>query len=394
MAKTITKIFTVEFDKNRVYGLDILRAIAILCVLVSHTAQMLPEVLKSIIEDYLEFDGVSLFFVLSGFLIGGILIKIVENQKPNFKTLINFWMRRWFRTLPNYFLILTILVLLQYFFGEARRFEIKTIGEYYLFIQNLAWVHPYWFFPEAWSLSVEEWFYILIPLMIFFHLRASNQSPKYSVLSIIVLVIIAGLVFKIVKFQNVTVEDIGGWDVYFRKQVITRLDSLVIGVLGAFLQFYYSDKWKKNKKVLFFVGLGLILCLRFLAPFVFDFSSFFYCVLYLPLMSIATLLLFPFLSDLKSGEGRIYNIVTRISIISYSLYLVNFSLVRHWLIGNIPWRSFENKYFIVFAPILTFWFITFLLSILLYKYFEKPMTLMREKVTDNKVRIGGSLRSN
>ncbi len=353
---------------------------------------MLPEVLKSLIENYLEFDGVSLFFVLSGFLIGGILIKILEKQKPNFKTLINFWKRRWFRTLPNYFLILTILVILQFIFGANGQLEMKTIGEYYLFIQNFAWVHPYWFFPEAWSLSVEEWFYLIIPFLIFFYIRVSNQSPKISVLSIIVLVLVIEMIIKIVKFQNVTVEDIGGWDVYFRKQVVTRLDSLVIGVLGAFLQFYYSEKWLSNRKFLFFIGIGFILCLRFLVPFVFDVGSFFYCVLYLPLMSLATLLLFPFLSNLKSGSGFIYTSITQISIISYSLYLVNFSLVRHWLIGNIPWRALGNKYLIVFAPVITFWLITFLLSILLYKYFEKPMTLMREKVTNNKVRIEGSLR--
>jgi hypothetical protein len=109
----------------------------------------------------------------------------------------------------------------------------------------------------------------------FLYLWISKRSPKFSIITIIVFVIFLELIIKVVKFQYVTIEDIRGWDVYFRKQVITRLDSLVIGVFGAFLQFYYSDKWKNNSKLLFFVGLGLIFCLRFLAPLVYDYSSFF-----------------------------------------------------------------------------------------------------------------------
>ena len=61
-------------------------------------------------------NGVELFFVLSGFLIGGILIKTFQKDNSfGIKTISNFWIRRWFRTLPNYDLILILNIIVVYF---------------------------------------------------------------------------------------------------------------------------------------------------------------------------------------------------------------------------------------------------------------------------------------
>lgn len=95
-------IFKLELNPNRVYGLDILRALAILFVIVGHGRHLLPDKLD-IYHQVIVFDGVSIFFVLSGFLIGGILIKMLNNRKADKNLLFEFWSRRWFRTLPNYF---------------------------------------------------------------------------------------------------------------------------------------------------------------------------------------------------------------------------------------------------------------------------------------------------
>ena len=118
--------------------------------------------------NFFIFDGVSIFFVLSGFLIGGILIKLLKENILNSKLIITFWVRRWFRTLPNYFLILIILILLDSIYNE--NFSFYSYKRYFLFSQNLFSKHP-GFFPEAWSLSVEEWFYLLIPIIIFISIK-------------------------------------------------------------------------------------------------------------------------------------------------------------------------------------------------------------------------------
>src|SRR5689334_3382371 len=95
-------VLKLEIDEKRVYGLDILRAAAILFVVILHGKNVLPHAGRDFLQLFV-FDGVTIFFVLSGFLIGGVLIKILEKQTATFKTLLNFWQRRWFRTLPNYY---------------------------------------------------------------------------------------------------------------------------------------------------------------------------------------------------------------------------------------------------------------------------------------------------
>ena len=98
---------------NRIYGLDILRAFAILFVLYSHAFFLIMDHVNERVYNLLSLDGVTLFFVLSGFLIGGILIRTIENKGFGFKELLNFWTRRWFRTLPNYFLMLMVSLCLK-----------------------------------------------------------------------------------------------------------------------------------------------------------------------------------------------------------------------------------------------------------------------------------------
>jgi peptidoglycan/LPS O-acetylase OafA/YrhL len=119
-------------------------------VVIEHAGNLLPYKLAKI-SNLLVFDGVSIFFVLSGFLIGGILLK-QYSEPPSKKLLIDFWMRRWMRTLPNYFLILILLCVLHTLLDAE--FKIQNTGRYFIFSQNLFQKHPR-FFPEAWSLSVE-----------------------------------------------------------------------------------------------------------------------------------------------------------------------------------------------------------------------------------------------
>jgi len=114
--------------KNRIFGLDVIRALAILLVLCSHSTLLLFPNQKHILLTVIQFFGtvgVDLFFVLSGFLIGTIILKQVHKGQTKFKDFCYFWVRRWFRTLPNYFLILLINIALLFVLkGEV----LKGIG--------------------------------------------------------------------------------------------------------------------------------------------------------------------------------------------------------------------------------------------------------------------------
>lgn len=385
------KIFQIDLDPTRKFGLDILRCIAILCVVVEHGGNFLPENLKKI-NDLFVFDGVSLFFVLSGFLIGGILIKLLEkNQVIDRKLLVDFWIRRWFRTLPNYFLVLIILIILQVLFHSTSHFDTptRTIYKWFIFSQNLITPHP-WFFPEAWSLCIEEWFYLLIPFLIFTLIIYSGRTVKQAVLFAAVFILISITVFRYFRYENIQIYTYKDWDINFRKQVFTRLDSLMYGLIGAYLHFYFKHIWVKWKNQLLVLGIVIFILVKYILSEFFATGSLYNCVFSFSLTSLATLCLLPYLSEVKPSKGRIYRGITYISLISYSMYLLNYSLIQVWIVDRLEWESIiSSAGLITVIKYLLFWFLVISLSALLYKYFEIPMTKLRDNIKVKRILLGG-----
>jgi len=151
---------------KRNYGLDVIRSFAILMVVASHCTYFLVNDSKNpiiLILRILGAVGVDLFFLLSGFLIGGILLKLMENNQTQFSDLIIFWKRRWFRTLPNYFLILILNIIIVLILGEYLPKDIKL---FFPFLQNFSSAHPD-FFTEAWSLSIDEYGYLILTIIFY-----------------------------------------------------------------------------------------------------------------------------------------------------------------------------------------------------------------------------------
>jgi peptidoglycan/LPS O-acetylase OafA/YrhL len=153
---------------ERMADLDGLRALAILLVLTCHFIS--PCFPSEIIRKIASFGwcGVDLFFVLSGFLIGGILLD--HHDSINYYRV--FYVRRFFRIIPLYLLILVPLVLITAF-GLQRHFGAHGLGDvgwgtviiYLTFQQNalqaLSRIPGY--LGPAWSLAIEEQFYLLLP---------------------------------------------------------------------------------------------------------------------------------------------------------------------------------------------------------------------------------------
>jgi peptidoglycan/LPS O-acetylase OafA/YrhL len=365
-------ILRIEIDAKRIFGLDILRACAILFVMMEHSCYLMPLNLKWVTNLFV-FDGVTVFFVLSGFLIAGILIKILNKQEPNKKVLFNFWVRRWFRTLPNYFLILLILITLAVLYNKD--FSVWNIERFFIFSQNLFNPHPSWF-PEAWSLSVEEWFYLLIPTIIILLIKRFKFNIRKSILITACVIIIIVTTYRFIRFATIPKTDYIEWDLIFRKQVFTRLDSLMYGVLGAYIQFYLPVFWSKYKNILFTVGITLFLLSKVMVPKILIVGGLYHCVFSFSEISIATLFMLPLLSALKNGKGYLFRMITYISLISYSMYLVNYSLIQVFLLDKITIST--NIYTAPFLKLFLYWFFTILLSILIYKFFEVPTTALRD----------------
>ncbi len=362
---------------NRIYGLDLLRAIAILSVIYSHSFFLVVDHINERAYTFFSLDGVTLFFVLSGFLIGGILLKTISGTSFTSLDLLGFWIRRWFRTLPNYFFILILLIFLAVIMGKPLP---SNLFSYFFFCQNFASPHPA-FFPEAWSLSVEEWFYLLIPAGLFFSIKFFGKSKERAILWWVVITILAVTLLRIIRAVHYHFPDFESWDNYQRKLVITRLDSIMYGFLGAWLSFYRKEAWLRHKKLLFASGLILLFYPR-VHETLFGQDLFFNNYFSLSITSLATLLMLPALSQLRSGKGIIYRFLTFVSIVSYSMYLVNFSLIQLTIIPSLS-RSIviftTNQLIISIFRYTIYWVFTFAFAYLLYTFFEKPMMELRER---------------
>jgi peptidoglycan/LPS O-acetylase OafA/YrhL len=373
------KEFLMTAADKRVFGLDILRACAILLVLVSHSRFYLKESLFGT-EKYLSlggFFGVELFFVLSGFLIGGLLIKQIEEggSRFNFHSVRIFWIRRWFRTLPNYYFILMINVVILSVATGAVVFD----PLYLLFLQNLLWpLRGQMNYDQSWSLSVEEWFYLLLPviiLIVFFFVR----STKKALLIIIVSSICILPLFKYLYL--VLAEHFGKGALInistFRAIALLRLDSIMFGVLIAYISFFFKPWLTKQQKNLLFIGCVLIAILIFYNWSLIQQDSVsvspFALIAIQTVVSLSFTLIIPFFNGLRNVSTRfrfLTQFITLTSVVSYSLYLIHYSIVIPFVATlQIP----------MLLQFVIFWILSYLLSILNYHYFENPMTKLRER---------------
>lgn len=385
--RSMKNIFNIDFEDRRVYGLDILRALAIIIVIFAHGGTLLPKKAAEL-QEYFLVDGVFLFFVLSGFLIGGILIKTLEQKKATIKNLFNFWIRRWFRTIPNYFLILTVLIIIGFTFHDG-------IGganplQYFFFLQNFSYPHPQ-FFSEAWTLSVEEWFYLITPIILVLMVGILKIPPKKAILSTIIAIVVASIVLRLYKYSLHPVLSIEQWDSNFRKEVITRMDSLMFGVLGAYLAYYHKAIWTKYKTTLFWTGILIVAIAQIISIYIAQGShitdtlyGLYLSVFSFTVVALGIFLLLPFLSDLKKGRGKIFRALTTISIISYSMYLIHVSLIQSFVF-DITGHSTSHLAMILRYGL--YWLLTIGCSILIYKFFEKPTTDLREKIVRKRAAV-------
>lgn len=371
--KKIFSIFRLSPDyQGRVFGLDLMRALAIIFVVMSHGSML--EKANTDFPWIRLVNGVELFFVLSGFLIGGILIK--NFQKTNsfgIKEICNFWIRRWFRTLPNYYLVLILNIIVVYF-GLINEDLSQFSWKFFLFLQNFS--QPLvGFFWESWSLSVEEWFYILFPVILasfYFLFRRFKVSKKYIFLYSIILFLILSFLLRAFYASKFEVDDF--WlDVRVFKVVIYRLDGIALGLLAAFIKHWYPSFWHKSRNVSFV--LGIIICYVVLytvwAP-----NEFITKVFKISFQSIGCFLLLPKFDSMKTAPPLVTKVVTHISLISYSMYLLNLALVAEVIQTNFPPKD-ECGAWVLYV---VYWIAVIAFSTLLYKYYERPIMNLRDKL--------------
>jgi peptidoglycan/LPS O-acetylase OafA/YrhL len=370
------KYILLDEGKKRIFGLDFLRALAILLVLISHGRHYLGNAFGFNTE-YLSFGGylgVELFFVLSGFLIGGILLKIFNKKDKDIslKDIKNFWIRRWFRTLPNYYFVLFLnFIIISLYLGYLN-FDFR----YLVFLQNL-------FTPaignmnyaQSWSLTVEEWFYFITPIVLFLSVKIFKFKVNKSIfIAILVMVVFIPFVkmFYII-FVDMCLRKSEKIDFNtLRIIAILRLDSILYGVLMSYFYYYYKNTIRRIKNCLLIPGaISFCFIIVILLMQVNGFRpTNIFSILFTSLGSIGLSLMLPFFNDIRVNRSNwFHNFITLTSVISYSLYLVHFSFVGFFL------KIFKLANSISFF---LFWLLSYIISIILYYFFESRMTKLRD----------------
>jgi len=354
---------------HRHFGMDIVRAFAILTVLIGHGLIFLPQFYNVQWLIYLAVFGVELFFALSGFLIGNILIRMTH--KPlRLSDVLQFWIKRWMRTIPVYlFVVLIIIVLKQNFYFS-----------YLLFIQNY-YPEQLKDFPISWSLTIEEWFYLSFPVLMYLIGKLLAHSKKSLIIPL------STLVFLIVPLllRYFAIESTENWDNSIRKQIHFRPDGIAYGVLLAYFYDGYKSIFIKNK---FTFLLGILNVIGFIGVWwlfnqkinVFSAQpSVFNNVIFYPLINIySALFVAYFIRFEKYSTSKTQKFILFVSLISYSLYLVHF-----------PIYLWFSKY--ATTPILAFSYLTmaiilmFIIGTVLYKSIEKPFINLRNSCTSKDV---------
>lgn len=360
--------WSIDIDRKRVFGLDLLRAFAIFCVVHGHGKHYLEDSALDFLAQIPLPHGVDIFFVMSGFLIGKSFLSHMEKHdgKVGWPKTLTFYARTALRIVPNYLFILLVyyfLVHYQVINGNTQAFPLWRFAT---FTQNL--FTPFWdFYWESWSLPVQWWFYILFPLIL--TLSCRYFKPKKSIPIICLVFIAVSLIFRMLNSKEI--HNSFFWDVWMRRTVASRCDNVYIGVFFAWIKQYYPKLWDRHALKSLILGVILLIG-SILIPG--KIGSFYSNVLYLTLSALSVALWFPFFSKIQSYKTCIGSLVSIVSILSYAMFLTNLMVVQILdvnalsLVQHGAWAYF------------VYWPLVLVAAYVLYVLVEKPFVKLRERL--------------
>lgn len=363
----------VDMPDNRAIffpGLNGLRAIAALAVVLSHTTVYLgefnlnPHIIGTLANgnpkgiDLSDF-AVSIFFALSGFLITYLLLVEDRAGEINIK---NFYVRRILRIWPLYYLYLIIALFFINIWGIHH--PNYTNYFYIFFTANVPKIlqEKSDLLGHYWSLGVEEQFYLFWPWVVKTWIKKLN--------TIVILLIIVLIAIKIIAHLNYP-------ETYFEETMYTnRFDCMLIGAMGALLFFQNNELFIKfSAHILTQIAAWAAIFLALINKF--HIAN----ILNHEFMSIATVLLI--IGQIKS-KNKIINldrgIFEFLGKISYGIYVIHpliiFGLARVFLL--FLGEPTVLHYILAYTGVTG---LTILVSHVSYRYMEKPFLKLKSRFT-------------
>jgi peptidoglycan/LPS O-acetylase OafA/YrhL len=346
---------------ERIDSLDLLRGMAAFAVMVPHFFMYYLRDAATTAE-IVSVTAVEVFFVLSGFVLGPQIVLCAERR--DWLTVRTFLVRRWMRTIPSY---LVALLAISVIFGELGSGDFFRYAAY---VQNLSSqynVRDY--FPVAWSLSVEEWYYVAFPpfLLLYVKLtRGTGEWFQYACATVLLITCIS-----LIRFVYADTAD---WGAQVRRVVVFRIDSIAYGFLLYLVLQRVKFEWSLRLGSLAFLTLAAAtvvlikvndemltndaVWLRHIHPFA---SAAF---------GVSTLVFFLSLNSLFQGPGR-RAVCSYLGRISYPMYLFHLA-VLYGLVRVLPQDNAAWHFLLYVATVM-------LVSTAFYHGFEKPILAMRPR---------------
>jgi len=298
--------------------IDGLRAIAVLCVLFFHLDISLFSG---------GFVGVDVFFTISGFLISGIIIRELSSNSFSYK---RFYIRRALRILPAYLVLLFCCLVAAFFLLTPIAYKelIQSAIASSIFLSNIYFLLTQGgYFSSAahelpllhtWSLSVEEQFYLIMPVV--FVLWFKIKSNNLRVATLFMLFVISLVISYLLTELNQKVA-------YYI--VLTRAFEFLLGSMLAFIAIKSSGRFTLNKalsNVLFFIGITLLICSTIFIDSTMPFPS---VIAVVPCLATVILILVGYNPECISHKILGNKALVAIGLISYSLYLWHWPFVAY-----------------------------------------------------------------
>ena len=285
-------------------SLDVLRGVAVLMVIIDHYSLLIHSKSR-LLETFGR--GVDLFFVLSGFLISGLLF--AEYKATNDLKLPRFWIRRGFKIYPSFYVFLLTVALMGFMPGTELLHESLFFQGYF----SHFWIH-------TWSLAVEEHFYFSLPVLLWLLIKLFRRSENPFRLIPLICILVSAACF----YMRVSALNRGA---AYGIATHLRMDALFAGVaLGYF--FHFDSESFKEASHRWVLSLGL-----FLAVVLFVMPTF----LQMTFAYFASCLIVAWAVNHKPRNGYLAQSIAFVGRHSYSIYLwhalVAVSMARlavHW----------------------------------------------------------------
>jgi peptidoglycan/LPS O-acetylase OafA/YrhL len=311
--------------KARIPEIDVFRGIAVLLVIYLHVeyfsdwyAPVLPLFLRRVVAHTARdgWIGVDLFFVLSGYLIAGLLFS--EYLKSGRISFGRFFIRRGLKIWPAFYAMITVTICTE--LALRIPFEPRRVIAEILYVQNYSpglWGH-------TWSLGVEEYFYIILPLLLIclVAMNPSAPNPFRRMPALCITLFALALVLRAIYLSNgVTPEK--HWTV--GRESHFRFDALLFGVLLYYLSLFRGDRlnralkaWPQMQVAVAAILIAIPLCFNILTSFLANTIGYTFVYLGCGLLLIQAL---AWRSSLKKGVLMCLSPIGRIGEYSYSIYL-------------------------------------------------------------------------